>query len=114
MKYLVIAIILISGFYFLISREPKSQKNYDDFAKCLASKQLTMYGAAWCSHCQNEKRGFGDAFKYVPYVECPADPKICTEKGITGYPTWIDSQGTKYEGEQGLAELARISSCPLP
>ena len=114
MKYLVIAIIIISSLYFLISREPKSQKSYDDFAKCLAGKQLTMYGAAWCSHCQAEKKRFGNSFKYVPYMECPDNPRLCIEKGVEGYPTWIDADGHKYPGEQGLDGLARISGCSLP
>lgn len=83
------------------------------FAKCLASRNLTMYGAEWCSHCRREKALFGDAFKYVPYVECPENEKLCLDKGINGYPTWIDGDGVKYEGEQGLAGLAEISGCPL-
>ena len=114
MKYLIIAILLISTFYFLISRQPKSVKNYDEFAQCLASKQLTMYGAYWCSHCQNEKKAFGDSFKYVPYVECTQQTKLCLDKGIAGYPTWIDSSGQKYSGEQGLSGLSKISGCVLP
>lgn len=84
------------------------------FAQCLASKNITMYGAAWCSHCQREKANFGEAFKYVPYIECPDNEKICLDKGIRGYPTWIDEKGVKYEGEQGLDGLAKISGCLLP
>ncbi|MEK7089329.1 MAG: hypothetical protein AAB920_00745, partial [Patescibacteria group bacterium] len=44
-------------------------------AQCLASKKVTMYGTYWCSHCQNQKALFGDAFKYVPYVECTENEK---------------------------------------
>ncbi len=87
---------------------------YDVFAKCVASKGLTMYGAVWCPHCQNEKSHFGSSFKYVPYVECPDNIKLCDEKGVVGFPTWIDSAGKKYEGEQGLAGIAKISGCELP
>lgn len=114
MKYLLIAIVLISSIYFLISRGPKSVKNYDGFAKCLASKQLTMYGAYWCPHCQNEKKNFGDSIKYVPYVECTQETKKCLDAGIESYPTWIDAAGQKYSGEQGLLGLSKISSCQLP
>src|SRR3989304_4702963 len=99
----------------------------DAFAQCLADKGITMYGADWCPHCQNEKRAFGDSFGFVPYVECPDNPKLCLEKGIEGYPTWIfpdPSTGStsspqassgqawrKLEGEQGIEKLAGESGC---
>lgn len=86
----------------------------DVFAKCVSSKGVTMYGAEWCSHCLAEKNAFGASFKYVPYVECPDNIKLCTDKGINGYPTWIDGAGKKYEGEQGLQGVAKISGCVLP
>lgn len=93
----------------------------DDFAKCLAEKKIIMYGADWCSHCQNQKKLFGSAFKFVPYVECPENPKLCLDAGINGFPTWIfpdppTSSGQvkqKLEGEQTLEELSRKSGCPL-
>ena len=85
----------------------------DTFAKCVASKGVTMYGAAWCSHCLAEKKAFGESFKYVPYVECPDNTPLCIDKGINGYPTWIDGAGKKHEGEQGLSGVAKISGCLL-
>lgn len=80
-------------------------------AQCLGEKQVTMYGAAWCPHCQNEKRLFGESFKYVPYVECPADPKRCQTMDINGYPTWVLPDGTKLVGEQGLEKISIASGC---
>ncbi len=84
------------------------------FAQCVADSGLTMYGAEWCPHCKKEKARFGAAFSYVPYVECPENTKLCLDKGISGYPTWIDAAGKKYEGEQGLERIAEISKCELP
>lgn len=86
----------------------------DGFAQCLATQKITMYGAVWCPHCQKEKARFGTAFKYVPYVECPDNIKLCLDKGIKGYPTWITQDGKSYEGEQGLEGLSKITNCPLP
>lgn len=110
-------IVLVLTFAFLVlrwlSRPQKPEQNYDDFAKCLASKQLTMFGAYWCSHCQNEKKAFGDSFKYVPYVECTQETQKCIDAGVQSYPTWITADGQKYVGEQGLSGLSKISSCPL-
>jgi hypothetical protein len=61
----------------------------DAFAKCLTAKGLTMYGAVWCPHCQDQKALFGDSFKYIKYVECPDNTQLCIDKNIQGYPTWI-------------------------
>ena len=117
--FLIFLAVIFVVFYFY---KPATTTNaeLDDFAKCLASKNITMYGAEWCSHCQNEKKAFGDSFRYVPYVECPNDPKKCLEKGITGYPIWVfpdglsAQAGKKLIGEQGLEKLSQESGCPLP
>lgn len=114
MKYFLIVIAIVGIGVFWLTRTPKEVKNYDGFAQCLADKKLTMYGAYWCPHCQNEKKLFGDSIKYVPYVECTQETKKCLDAGVEGYPTWIDAAGQKYSGEQGLLGLSKISGCQLP
>jgi len=84
----------------------------EKLAKFLTAKGMIMYGAYWCPHCKAQKELFGDAFKYVDYVECDpqgpnANPDECTAQGVDGYPTWI-YQGTKYSGQKALSELAQI------
>jgi len=102
-------------------QEAQTGANLDAFAQCLADKNITMYGAAWCPHCQREKKAFGDSFRLVPYVECPDNPQKCLDKGINGYPTWIfpassagKPDGKKLEGEQGILKLSAESGCALP
>ncbi len=92
--------------------------NVTALAQCLADKKVTMYGAYWCSHCQSQKKLFGDSFKYIPYVECTEnDGKVCIAKGIQGFPTWLvpDANGkeTPYEGEQSFEALSKASGCPF-
>lgn len=115
-KYFVITGIGIAAVVTVYALFPRQQTNgeLDVFAQCLVDKQITMYGAQWCPHCQNEKRAFGSSFKYVPYVECPDDPQKCLAVGINGYPTWIFPGGKKLEGEQGLNKLSQESGCALP
>ena len=114
---LAVALLIIFAYY---QDSNLVNGKYDDFARCLASKNITMYGAAWCSHCLNEKNAFEGSFKYVPYVECPDDPKKCLDKGVDAYPTWIFPDGLsaqadkKLVGEQGLEKLSRESGCLLP
>lgn len=116
-KYIIGAVVvavLVIVIGFFAAKGPSTAVNYDDFAKCVTDYGLTMYGAAWCPHCADEKKHFGDSFKYIKYVECPDNIKLCTDLGINGYPTWIDSAGKKYEGEQGLTGIAKITGCVLP
>ena len=113
MAGIIFLAIIFAGFYFY-NKPAATNTKYDDFAKCLASKNITMYGAAGCSHCQNEKNAFESSFKYVPYVECPDSPQICLDKGVDAYPTWIFPDNKKLVGEQGLEKLSQESGCPLP
>ena len=87
---------------------------YDDFAKCLKEKNVTMYGSYSCSHCKTQKLKFGSSFQYVPYVECMDNVALCNEKNINGFPTWIFQDGKKIEGAVELDEIAKASGCALP
>lgn len=90
----------------------------DDFAKCLTDKGAKMYGASWCSHCQNQKQMFGASVEFAPYVECASadggQTKVCTDAGIQGYPTWKFADGSENVGEASLQKLSEATGCPLP
>lgn len=114
---LIIGLLILGAILTVVIKSAEKptipSTKYDTFAQCLASKKLTMYGAVWCSHCKAQKALFSDSFKYVPYVECTENANECLAKGIESYPTWIDTNGQKYTGEQSLEKLSEISSCPL-
>ncbi|MBI4085160.1 MAG: hypothetical protein HY432_01480 [Candidatus Liptonbacteria bacterium] len=117
--FIGIAAIIIAAVLVFYPKE-KTYSQLDSFAKCLASKGITMYGADWCPHCQDEKNRFGSSFRFVPYIECPDEPDKCIAAGINGYPTWTfpaspagGPDGRKLEGEQGLDRLSSESGCPL-
>jgi len=95
-------------------REAADSAPLEAFARCLTDKGAVMYGAYWCSHCQNEKKAFGKSFEFINYVECTEKPDLCTAASIAGYPTWIFPDGRRLEGEQGLKRLAEASGCALP
>ena len=112
----VLVILAGIGYWRWTARAVAVGGSYDDFAKCLTEKSATMYGASWCSHCQNQKKMFGDSFKYVKYVECSnhdgTQTDACKNAGITGYPTWIIN-GKVYTGEKTIQELSSLSGCQL-
>jgi hypothetical protein len=112
--YVATALLIVLAIMYSRRPEVVEASPLDGFAQCLASKDVTMYGAEWCPHCKNQKKLFGAAFQYVPYVECPENTNLCIAKGINGYPTWIFPDGQKLEGEQSLEKLSELSSCPLP
>jgi glutaredoxin len=104
-----LASLSITGYFSAVGG---SGGKYDDFAKCLSQKGVTMYGAEWCTHCKNQKAMFGDSFKYVTYVECTTSQAACSAAGVTGYPTWVIN-GKAYPGEQSLQSLSTLTGCPL-
>lgn len=106
----ILCVVLVGGFVFLASPKPADPK-IKVLAQCLKDKGTTMYGAAWCPHCQRQKALFGEAFSLIPYVECPNEAKLCLDKGVTGYPTWITASGKHLEGEQDFKTLAKESGC---
>src|SRR3989344_2783361 len=110
--------IIIAGLILSILMFAGCASTNKEFATCLTDKGVTMYGAFWCSHCQNQKKMFGSAFSEVNYVECSlpsgkGQTQVCIDKGISGYPTWELGNGTRLEGEVSLAMLSKSSGCPL-
>ncbi len=112
----VLALIIVVAILVMVltNNSASGSPVVDSFAKCLASKNVTMYGAYWCPHCQNQKKLFGSSFQYVPYVECTQDVAKCTAMNIEGYPTWIFSDGSRAEGEQSFLDLSNKTGCPVP
>lgn len=115
---IIVAVVL--AFFFISGGESSSESGrYDNFAQCLTDSGAVMYGAYWCGHCQNQKEMFGNSWSKVNYVECDprgdgANPGLCEEKGITGYPTWIFGNGERVSGARPLSVLAAQTGCELP
>jgi len=83
-------------------------------AKHLKAAGVKMYGAFWCSHCQDQKKLFGkEAVAELNYIECDPNgknpqPALCRTAGVQSYPTW-EVKGQLYPGVQGLEQLAELS-----
>jgi hypothetical protein len=115
--YVLIA-ALFAGAY-LAGRYYKNHK-YDSFARCIATKNAKMYGLYWCSHCADQKREFGSAFRYIPYIECASenDPHeltpACKAAGVKLFPSWQFGADPPKEGVLTLQELSQKTGCSLP
>jgi len=111
---ILVIILVATGVMVVVKNKPVDSTYIDDFAKCLTQKNVVMYGASWCTHCQNQKKLFGSAFQFATYVECTENEKLCLAKGVEAFPTWINNDGLKKTGELSFAELAEFSGCALP
>jgi hypothetical protein len=106
-----------AGYDYYSSRKVST---LDNFAKCLSSKGLKMYGEWWCPHCAEQKEEFGYGFQYVKYTECGIEGQThgmneqCKKEGIQHFPTWQFGDGHREEGVQPLSDLAEKSGCKLP
>lgn len=115
----IVIIVVILGIAALRSNQPGQ---YDEFAKCLADSGAKMYGAWWCTHCQDQKKIFGNSWKVLEnnggYVECsPAGTRsfsqFCKNQGIQGTPTWKFPNDSDITGKTNLYSLAQKSGCEL-
>src|ERR1039458_5811072 len=89
--YIIIPICVILGIFVYIQTAPPPNGKYDAFAQCVANTSTTFYGAWLCPHCAAQKGEFGDAAKYLPYVECAnpdqSEKQTCIDFGVKSYPT---------------------------
>lgn len=116
--HLAIAIVLLGT--VTPAEKPGSDKDkMDEFARCLTKKNAIMYGSFVCSHCDDQRKLFGDSFKYVHYVECsriasPQDSHACQATQVRYTPTWVLDGGERLVGIQSLKTLSEKTGCPLP
>jgi hypothetical protein len=119
-RKIVTGVLIVAAFAAVIYMGLRKRGNrLDAFARCLATKQATMYGAYWCPHCADQKEMFRSSFQYVPYVECGVpgsrdEAPVCKDAGVKHFPTWQFGDGERREGTQTLQALGSKTGCALP
>jgi hypothetical protein len=104
----------------LFTSTPALASDLAEFGRCLSSKGAVFYGASWCPHCEAQKQTLGEGMSSVRYIECaPGGSRTstateCTSAGVSGYPTWVFSDGSRASGAQSLAKLAAKTGCENP
>jgi len=111
---IVIALALAAVILTFYSPSQAGNSKLDDFAKCLALKNIVMYGTPWCEWCQKQEALFGRAFQFISFSDCSKNPQECVAKGINGTPTWIFPGGKKIQSYLTLEQLSQESGCELP
>ncbi len=113
-KYLFAAIAIVAVIAIFLSLPGE----HDDFAQCVSDSGARMFGAYWCSHCENQKNLFGKSFDRIEYVECSlpnnaGQTQVCRDEQIISYPTWEFGNGERISGELSLSEIALRTGCEL-
>lgn len=117
--WIIFIVAVIGGILAIATFASSRPAALDSFALCLEEKGALFYGAFWCPHCADQKKLFGRSVSKIPYVECStADGRgqlqVCTDAGITAYPTWKFADDTRETRVISLRELSERTSCPLP
>jgi hypothetical protein len=108
----IVLVLAYVGFWY------HNNHRYDDFAKCMASKQVKMYGAYWCPHCTEQKEILGKSYRFV-YVECGVpgsrgESDECKALGVKLFPTWRLPDGSMTPLVFSAGELSDKTGCSLP
>ena len=116
--FVVIVVLTVGGLGVFMNRDSFKPSKLEGFAQCLKTSGAEFYGAFWCPHCQEQKKEFGSASKFLPYIECSnpdnTQTQICIDKKIESYPTWIFKDGSRVSGKMELTALADKTQCVLP
>lgn len=116
---IIFVVAVVASFFVPKKSAAPGNGKFDSFAQCLKDKNAIFYGAFWCSHCNAQKKAFGDSQKFLPYVECSTPDgkgqlKVCKDAKIDGYPTWVFADGSRLSGEVPMETLAQKTGCQLP
>jgi glutaredoxin len=116
---IVVLIVMVGIPIYMANKENDDlDNNLQSLTSCMLSKDVKMYGAWWCPHCNNQKTAFGkywDVIKDKVYIECAKDDRSqtqeCADAKILGYPTWRFNGQDIGGGEIDFGTLAQKIGC---
>jgi hypothetical protein len=108
---IVVVVVAAAAILFSLFKPEKDDPRLERFAKCLTANGAGMYGTDSCPSCQEQKRVFGKAFKYVAYINCEFNTAACENDEIRGYPTWVFKGGEQNVGLMSINELSEQTGC---
>jgi len=94
----ILGYILIIIFVRWVYVKFVNKVNLQKLVSQLNGKGWRMFGSMSCPWCKKQLALFGDYSKDISVVDCAANPDLCAKFKISGFPTWVDSQGNTYPG----------------
>jgi hypothetical protein len=84
------------------------------FSQCLADSGVVVYGANWCGYTNNLVDNLGGFDNIKPfYVECTENTELCSNEGITGYPT-VKLNGEVVGPDRTFEGFSELTGCAMP
>ena len=117
-----VILYLIPFIAFNIGIGGKKQVDYAEFAKCLDTSDMKMYGSFRCGVCARTREMFGSAFEFIEEIECHpqgknAQVERCLAMNIERTPTWVvEKDGKETARSVGFTpaeKLAEMSGCSI-
>jgi hypothetical protein len=110
----VLGIGLILSSLFLLGCTSQTQDDIDlvdldQIAQCLSDNGVKVYVTATCSYCMEQKKLFGDSWKYINAIDCMQNPMSCGK--IQWTPTWEFADGSLLAGMQKISTLVAKAGC---
>jgi hypothetical protein len=110
---------LLEGESIVINGEVIDNVDMMALAQAISASGARFFGAVWCPVCTQQKQLFGDAAKYLPFIEVTHPNRTLNQVGIDNnisqFPTWEFADGTREVGVLSIATLiARTGITEVP
>ena len=106
--FLIPLLLTFSACSLIKSGSPEAQ-----LARCINDKGIILYGTTWGSNTSRQLQAFGDASKYLNFIDCQKNKNACSRANIKENPTWFFPEGNiERSGFLRLDMLASFASCP--
>lgn len=109
-------VLLLTSFYFISYSITKytglsiSDPKQDNFESCLKEKDIALYINTENIAETLKEVGLGNYLKDFKIMNCLRNNQVCSEKGISFFPTWI-IENNKIERDISISELTKFSGC---
>jgi len=104
---ITLIIILLVIIIAIIIMNNRVSNTDEQTAKCIGQNSI-LYTQLGCHACENQKKIFGENYKYLRVIDCFYEREKCD--GITGTPTW-EISGQKIIGVQSIDKLKELTGC---
>jgi len=111
LSFILIAIIFILGISIMVvcNRKRKSTSTFGGSGS--STGKVYIFYAPWCGYCKSSMGKFNDAVTKgkgkIELIDATDDANeaLAEKYGVTGFPTIIKDDGTKYSGDRSTDSI---------
>jgi thiol-disulfide isomerase/thioredoxin len=112
LSYILIAIIFILGASIMLVCKSRRSSDKSTFGQSDSpTGKVYIFYAPWCGHCKDSMGKFNDAVTKgkgkIQLIDATDDANeaLAEKYGVTGFPTIIKDDGTKYSGDRSTDSI---------